>query len=69
MDYIVKASDLYARAKEIINSGMDYVEISLAESSGELPAAVCFSAATAGQLDGWEDFDEIEVTDPWDSKA
>ncbi len=31
MDYIVKTSDLLKVAKELVEEGMDYVEISLSE--------------------------------------
>lgn len=69
MEYIVKASELYQLAKEIINDGMDYVEISLIEADSESPACVSFSAGRKNDLDGWEDYDYLDVTDPWSDKT
>lgn len=69
MDYIVKTSDLLKVAKELVEEGMDYVEISLSEPDEELPAMVSFCAAEAGDLDGWIDFYDLEVVDPWAEKA
>lgn len=69
MDYIVKTSDLLKVAKELVEEGMDYVEISLSEPDEELPAMVSFCAAEVGELDGWTDFDELEVVNPWAEKA
>lgn len=63
MNYIVSASELYRLSKEILNDGMDYVEISLSEPDDDLPAAVCFSAAKAASLEGWEDYEELTVLD------
>lgn len=65
MDYIVKTSDLLKAAKELVEEGMDYVEISLFEPDEELPAMVSFCATEAGELDGWTDFDDLEVIDPF----
>lgn len=45
MDYIVKTSDLLKVAKELVEEGMDCVEISLSEPDEELPAMVSFCAA------------------------
>ena len=69
MDYIVKTSDLLKVAKELVEEGMDYVEISLSEPDEELPAMVSFCATEAGELDGWTDFDDLEVVNPWAEKA
>ena len=38
MDYIVSASDLYRIAKQIINDGMDWVEVSLLEPDNTIPS-------------------------------
>lgn len=65
MRYIVSASDLYQKAKEIINDGMDYVEISLMEPDDDLPAAVHFQAwKKNANCD--EDYEEIDVVDSAD---
>ena len=82
MDYIVKTSDLLKVAKELVEEGMDYVEISLSEPDEELPAMVSFCAAEAGELDGplrldggdradlgGGEFHDLEVVDPWAEKA
>ena len=69
MEYIVKASELYQLAKEIINDGMDYVEISLNEAGSEFPACVGFSAGRKNNLDGWENYDDLDVIDPWSDKT
>ena len=69
MDYIVKTSDLLKVAKDWVEEGMDNVEISLSEPDEELPAMVSFCAAEAGDLDGWIDFDDLEVVDPWAEEA
>lgn len=66
MNYIIRASDLYNRAKEILNSGMDYVEISLMEPddsdpSDPLPAAVTFEAFRKHTPYERRLFEEIEV--------
>ena len=52
MKYIVNASELYRLTKEIVNDGMDYVEISLMEPDDDLPAAVHFEAARKSGLEG-----------------
>lgn len=68
MDYVITASELYQKAKEILNSGMDYVAISLMEPDNScpddpLPAGVHFEAFTKTCPDGWIDFEEIDVVD------
>ena len=68
MDYVITASELYQKAKEILNSGMDYVAISLMEPDNScpddpLPADVHFEAFTTTCPAGWIDFDEIDVVD------
>ena len=69
MDYIVKTSDLLKVAKELVDEGMDYVEISLSEPDDDLPAMVSFCAAEADGLDSWTDFDDLEVVNPWAEKT
>lgn len=64
MKYIVNASELYRLTKEIVNDGMDYVEISLMEPDDDLPAAVHFEAARKAGLEGWEDYEDLEVVNP-----
>lgn len=61
MKYVVSASELYRLAEEIVNDGMDYVEITLMEPDEELPAAVHFEAARKAGLEIWEDYEELEV--------
>lgn len=61
MKYVVSASELYRLAEEIVNDGMDYVEITLMEPDEELPAAVHFEAVRKAGLEIWEDYEELEV--------
>lgn len=66
MEYIVSASELFQKAKEILNSGMDRVEISLIEPDisdpdDPLPACVHFYAFKAGSPESRIDFEEIDV--------
>lgn len=62
MAYIVKASELYQRAKEMLNDGMDFVEIDFHEGDDDLPRCVMFSAY--GQSDfGSIDYEEIYTVD------
>jgi hypothetical protein len=65
MRYIIPASDLYQKAKEILNAGMDYVEISFMEPDDDLPAAVHFQAWKKN-ADHDEDFEEIDIVDSAD---
>lgn len=69
MDFIVKTSDLLNVAKELAEEGLDYVEISLYEPDEDIPATVNFCAAEAREPDGWVDFADIEVVNPWTEKA
>ena len=66
MDYIISASELYQKAKEILNDGMDYVVISFMEpdetdSDDPLPAAVHFDAFKKHGSCVWTDYEEIDV--------
>ena len=65
MKYIIPASELYQKAKEILNDGMEFVEISFMEPDEEddLPAAVHFEAYRASDF-GSTDYEEIDVVDP-----
>mgnify|MGYP006988891028 CR=1 FL=1 len=65
MRYIVSASELYQKAKEILNDGMDYIEISLMEPDEDLPAAVHFQAwKKNAEYD--VDYEEIDVVESAD---
>lgn len=66
MNYVIKASELYQKAKEILNDGMDYVCISLLEEDDTdpddiLPPAVHFQAFTRENKSGWVDYEDVEV--------
>ena len=66
MDYVISASELYQRAKEMLNRGMDYVAISLMEPDDSdpddpLPACVHFEAYKKSAPEAWIDFEEIDV--------
>ena len=67
MDFIVSASALFQRAKEMLNDGMDYVVISLVEPDNSvpndpLPASVHFEAFKASEPEMWIDYEDIDVT-------
>lgn len=66
MEYVISASELYQRAKEILNAGMDYVEISLCEPDDSypddpLPASVHFEAFKKSTPFEAVIFDDIDV--------
>lgn len=68
MEYIVSASDLFQKAKEILNSGMDLVEISLVEPDisdpdDPLPACVHFNAFKTNCPEARIDFEELDVVE------
>ncbi len=67
MRYIVPASELYQKAKEILNDGMDYVEISFMEPDEEddLPAAIHFEAFKKSSY-GSVNYEEVDVIVPED---
>ena len=62
MRYIVPVPELYEKIKEILDDGMDYVEVSLMEPDDDLPAAVHFTAWKRN-ADHDEDYEEVEVVD------
>ena len=58
----VSASELFQRAKEILNDGNTHVTVSFSESDGVMPDAICFEA--------WKDGQEFAVGyDPVESDA
>lgn len=66
MDFVVSASALFQRAKEMLNDGMDYVAISLMEpddtlEDDPLPASVHFEAFKAHEPEMWIDYEDIDV--------
>ena len=68
MEYIIKVSELYQKAKEMLNDGMDYVEISLCEPDttdpdDPLPASVHFEAFKKTSSFEGVDYEDIEVAD------
>ena len=65
MRYIISASDLYQKSKEILNDGMDFVEISFMDPDDDLPAAVHFQDWKKN-ADYDLDYEEIDVVDSSD---
>lgn len=67
MRYIISAAELFRKAEEILNDGMDYVEISLLEpdEEDEIPAGVHFEAFRKGSY-GSVNYEEVDVIDPED---
>ncbi len=66
VDFIIGASDLFQKAKEMLNDGMDYVVISLMEPDNTvpdlpLPASVHFDAFKAHMPEAWIDYEDIDV--------
>ena len=59
---LIKVSDLLAKARELSQDGIEYVELSLLEADGELPACVCFNAYSA-TVDSCIDYEEINAVD------
>ena len=59
---LIKVSDLLAKAQELSQDGIEYVELSLLEADGELPACVCFNAYSATD-DSCIDYEEINAVD------
>ena len=68
MYYIISASELYQKAKEILKDGMDFVEISLFEPDEEfdIPAGVHFEAFKKASPYEHIDYEDIDVIDPED---
>lgn len=67
MRYIVPVPELYEKIREILNDGMDFVEISLLEpdDEDEIPAGVHFEAFRKGSY-GSVNYEEVDVIDPED---
>ena len=65
MKYIIPASELYQKAKEILSDGMEFVEISFLypDEEDDLPAAVHFEAYRTSDF-GSTNYEEIDVIDP-----
>ena len=65
MRYIVPVSELYEKIKEILDDGMDYVEVSLMEpdEEDEIPAGVHFEAFRKTSY-GSVNYEEVDVIDP-----
>lgn len=68
MQYIIDAHELYSKAKEIINAGMDYVEITLMEPDDydpddPIPVSVHFDAWNKRTPFEHVDFEDIDVID------
>lgn len=67
MNVTVKVSDLYKLSKEMLNDGMDYVEVSILEPDPEDDFPVClhFEASKAAEPEvgiDYEDLDDISST-------
>ncbi len=62
MTVTVKVSDLYKLAKEMLNDGMDYVEISILEpdQDNDLPASLHFDASKASFPEMGVDYEELD---------
>lgn len=61
MEHItISVSELYQKAKEMLNDGMDYVEIGIDEADDELPPAVYFQAWTRHAPEMGVDYEVIE---------
>lgn len=58
----VSASELFQRAKEMLNDGNTHVTISFLESDGVMPDAVCFEAWKSGSdhSTGYDFIESIE---------
>ena len=68
MNYVVKASELYQRVKEMVDDGMDYVCIDLLEPDNSdpdcpIPASVHFEAFKSETTFEWVDYEYVDVTD------
>ena len=69
MAYIVRASELFQKAKEILNDGMDFVELEYLEADNSfpddpLPPSIVFSAFKKSDPLMSIDYEEIEVLSP-----
>lgn len=64
--YIISVHELYERVKEMLDRGMDFVEISLMEADNSdsdhpIPACVHFDAFSKNEPEFGIDFEEIDV--------
>ena len=62
MNVTVKVSDLYKLSKEMLNDGMDYVEVSIMEADSEFGLPVClhFEASKATEPEIGVDYEELD---------
>lgn len=72
MDYVVSAKELYAKIKEILDDGMDYVAVSLLETDDTdpddpIPAGIHFDAFRAETPFQWIDYEEVETSTSFSS--
>ena len=63
MTYTVKVSELYQRAKEMLDDGMDIVEVDFHEGDEYLPRCLMFCASSKSDFGG-TDYDEIYTVKP-----
>lgn len=56
----VSASALYQKAKEILNDGMDYVDVFISEADEDLPPAIFFSAWSKSAPEMCVSYEEVE---------
>lgn len=64
MEHItISVSALYQKAKEMLNDGMDYVEIGIDEADDELLPAVFFQAWAKHAPEMGIDYETIEATE------
>lgn len=69
MVYVISASELFRKAKEILNDGREFVEISLMEPDNSdpedpIPASVHFDAFGKRDFGGAIDYGDIDVVTP-----
>ena len=64
MEYTIKVSDLYQRAKEMMDDEMDFVTISLDPPEKDLPACVSFAAWQKSCPEAQTDYEELDVIPP-----
>lgn len=66
MGYIVRASELFQKAKEILDDGMDYVELEYLEEDTTLPGepippSINFSGFKKDFTNVFVDYEDIDV--------
>lgn len=69
MGYIVRTSDLFQMAKEVLNSGAKYVELEYLEEdrtdpADPIPPSINFSALDILDHNVFYDFEDIDVLSP-----